>query len=93
MKKIIIFALIGLIYSCSLGIAKVHRYTFNITIGKWSLLPDVQIKSLLINNQIPGPLIDVEEGDIVEVKVINKTPLPHTIHWHGLKDIMLNKIY
>lgn len=49
------------------------------------MLPDVQIKSLLINDQIPGPLIDVEEGDIVEVTVVNKTPLPHTIHWHGLE--------
>ena len=71
--------------SVSTGAQKVHKYTFNITIGKWKILPDVAVKSLMINNQIPGPKIEVTEGDIVEVKVINNTPLPHTIHWHGLE--------
>ncbi len=65
--------------------AKVHKYTFVISIGEWNVLPDVKVKSLMINNTIPGPTIEVTEGDIVEVKVINKTPLPHTIHWHGLE--------
>jgi len=86
MKKIRFFILIIALSFISTNIfAKVHKYTFTITIGNWKILPDVKVKSLMINNQIPGPTIEVTEGDIVEVKVINKTPLPHTIHWHSLE--------
>ncbi len=67
------------------GAANVKRYTFNISIGNWNILPDVKVKSLLINDQITGPTIEVTEGDIVEVKVVNNSVLPHTIHWHGLE--------
>ncbi len=63
----------------------VRHYTFEITIGTWEILPDVPVKSLLINGVIPGPAIEVNEGDVVEVEVVNHTPLPHTIHWHGLE--------
>ena len=64
---------------------RVRHYRFEITIGTWKILPDIPIRSLLVNNSIPGPSIEVYEGDIVEVEVINHTPLPHTIHWHGLE--------
>lgn len=36
------------------------------------------------NNRLPGSLIDVNEGDSVEITFINKLPQPSTIHWHGL---------
>lgn len=31
-----------------------------------------------------GPLIDVREGDTVEIRFVNRLPQPSTIHWHGL---------
>lgn len=31
-----------------------------------------------------GPMIDVREGDTVEIRFVNKLPQPSTIHWHGL---------
>ncbi|TDV35261.1 bilirubin oxidase [Paraburkholderia caballeronis] len=31
-----------------------------------------------------GPLIDVNEGDTVEIRFVNRLPQPSTIHWHGL---------
>jgi hypothetical protein len=34
--------------------SKVKRYTFEITIGQWNILPDVPVKSLMINHQVPG---------------------------------------
>jgi FtsP/CotA-like multicopper oxidase with cupredoxin domain len=37
----------------------------------------------LINDEQPGPLIEVEEGDDVEVFVQNDLPVENTIHWHG----------
>ncbi|SIT38849.1 putative multicopper oxidase [Paraburkholderia piptadeniae] len=33
---------------------------------------------------IVGPLIDVREGDTVEIRFVNQLPQPSTIHWHGL---------
>ncbi|WP_241301698.1 multicopper oxidase family protein, partial [Burkholderia cenocepacia] len=33
---------------------------------------------------VVGPLIDVREGDTVEIRFVNKLPQPSTIHWHGL---------
>lgn len=36
------------------------------------------------NGQVPGPLIHVQEGDEVTIKVTNFTSLPHTVHWHGI---------
>ncbi|PAN43553.1 hypothetical protein PAHAL_8G244400 [Panicum hallii] len=39
----------------------------------------------VVNGQLPGPVIDVTEGDSVAVHVINKSPYNITIHWHGVK--------
>jgi bilirubin oxidase len=33
---------------------------------------------------VPGPLIDVREGDTVEIRFVNRLPQPSSIHWHGL---------
>ncbi|WP_347254207.1 multicopper oxidase family protein [Leminorella grimontii] len=36
------------------------------------------------NGQIPGPAIEVFEGDTVEITFKNELPQPTTLHWHGL---------
>lgn len=47
--------------------------------------PDGFLRSVLaINNQIPGPLIEANEGDRLEISVINQLDSALTIHWHGL---------
>jgi FtsP/CotA-like multicopper oxidase with cupredoxin domain len=37
-----------------------------------------------IGGPVIGPLIDVREGDTVEIRFVNNLPQPSTIHWHGL---------
>jgi FtsP/CotA-like multicopper oxidase with cupredoxin domain len=37
------------------------------------------------NGSVPGPMIEVVEGDRVRVIFENKLPEPTTIHWHGLE--------
>ena len=37
-----------------------------------------------MQGQVVGPLIDVREGDTVEIRFVNRLPQPSTIHWHGL---------
>ncbi|OBX06508.1 bilirubin oxidase [Gallibacterium salpingitidis] len=36
------------------------------------------------NGQLPGPQIEVFEGDSVEIEFTNHLTQPTTIHWHGL---------
>ncbi|QAY93166.1 multicopper oxidase family protein [Pseudomonas sp. ACM7] len=36
------------------------------------------------NDSLPGPLIELFEGDMVEITFINNLKQPSTIHWHGL---------
>ena len=37
----------------------------------------------LINGQQPGPLLEANQGDILEVTVFNNLSVENTIHWHG----------
>ncbi len=49
----------------------------------WRWPDGVSREVYLINGQLPGPLIDVDEGDDIEVFVTNELPVNMTIHWHG----------
>ncbi|KAI9680058.1 MAG: hypothetical protein M1817_005074 [Caeruleum heppii] len=47
--------------------------------------PDgVEREVYLINGQQPGPLIEVDEGDDLEIFVKNDLAVETSIHWHGL---------
>ncbi|WP_144163062.1 multicopper oxidase family protein [Paraburkholderia sp. BCC1885] len=37
-----------------------------------------------LQGPVVGPLIDVREGDTVEIRFVNRLPQASTIHWHGL---------
>ncbi|KAJ5343453.1 hypothetical protein N7541_008006 [Penicillium brevicompactum] len=59
--------------------------TFNFTVHSAVRSPDGFSRTVyLINGQQPGPIIDVDEGDDVEVFVKNDLPVNTTIHWHGI---------
>jgi len=37
------------------------------------------------NGSVPGPTIEVNEGDRVRITLHNKLPEPTSIHWHGIE--------
>jgi FtsP/CotA-like multicopper oxidase with cupredoxin domain len=37
------------------------------------------------NGSIPGPTIELVEGDRVRLNVVNRLPEPFAMHWHGLE--------
>lgn len=39
---------------------------------------------IFINGEYPGPLLDIQQGDWVEVEVYNLLPFNTTIHFHGM---------
>lgn len=59
---------------------RVHAYVSNISDHAADGVPR---EVYLINGQQPGPLIEAEEGDDLEIFVQNRLPVAQTIHWHG----------
>ncbi|KAK9289428.1 hypothetical protein L1049_007583 [Liquidambar formosana] len=41
-----------------------------------------------VNGSLPGPTLQVREGDTLVVHVFNKSPYNLTIHWHGIFQIL-----
>lgn len=62
---------------------------YDFTISRGELAPDGYLKKsgILINGQFPGPLIEANWGDWIEVKVTNNITGPEegtSLHWHGM---------
>lgn len=51
----------------------------------WELEPDVVVEGWGYNEQIPGPLLQLDLGDTVEVIVENQLPMGTDVHWHGVR--------
>jgi len=51
---------------------------------RWNILPDVAVEAYAYNRQVPGPRLQVTEGDHVRINFRNALPESSTIHWHGL---------
>ncbi|KAM4055093.1 multicopper oxidase domain-containing protein [Hirsutella rhossiliensis] len=61
--------------------------TYDFTISRGRLAPDgVEASVLLVNGAFPGPLIEANWGDTIQVTVHNKITGPEegtALHWHG----------
>jgi len=51
---------------------------------RWNILPYRQVTAYAINKQVPGPRLELVEGDHVRINFTNHLPEPATMHWHGL---------
>jgi FtsP/CotA-like multicopper oxidase with cupredoxin domain len=49
-----------------------------------SLVPGTRTEVLAYNGSVPGPTLEVSEGDRVIVRFRNDLDEPTTVHWHGL---------
>ena len=52
--------------------------------SRLALLPGVVTDAYAYNGTVPGPTLEVHEGDRVIIHFHNDLPEPTTIHWHGL---------
>lgn len=52
--------------------------------ARLSLIPGNVQTFFAFNGEVPGPTLEVNEGDRVIVHFHNKLPEPTTVHWHGL---------
>ena len=49
-----------------------------------TMLPGTSTEFWTYNARVPGPLIDVFEGDTVRIRLENQLSQETTVHWHGL---------
>lgn len=52
--------------------------------ARLELLPGHVTNAYAYNGSVPGPTLEVHEGDHVIIHFRNRLPEPTTIHWHGL---------
>jgi FtsP/CotA-like multicopper oxidase with cupredoxin domain len=52
---------------------------------KRELLPHLEMDFWGFNGTMPGPMIEVNQGDRVRIFVENRLPEPTSIHWHSLE--------
>ena len=50
------------------------------------IAPNKRVLAWTFNGTVPGPTIRMTEGENITVKFVNKSPIPHTIHFHGYHD-------
>ncbi|MBY5369721.1 multicopper oxidase domain-containing protein [Rhizobium leguminosarum] len=51
---------------------------------RWTILPGITVDAYTFNGQLPGPRLQIREGDRVRIKVKNSLPESTSVHWHGL---------
>ncbi|KAH6980676.1 multicopper oxidase [Ilyonectria sp. MPI-CAGE-AT-0026] len=70
----------------SLALAREYDKVYDLTLTWEKHAPDgFERDMILINGQFPGPLLEMDEGDYVEVKVHNQMPFNTTVHFHGIE--------
>ena len=62
----------------------VKIFDLEASVIRWNILPDVTVEAYAYNRQIPGPRLQLTEGDRVRINFRNNLPEPTTVHWHGL---------
>lgn len=63
---------------------KVREYTLTVEEIRWNVVGNVFMTQWGFNGQVPGPLLEATEGDLVRIAVKNNTSVDHTLHSHGL---------
>ncbi|KAM0034404.1 putative laccase [Helianthus debilis subsp. tardiflorus] len=66
--------------------AKTHYHGFVVQATKVTRLCKTR-NSIMVNGQFPGPTLEVNNGDSLVIKVVNKAKYNVTIHWHGVRQI------
>ena len=62
----------------------VKEYELVASVIGWNILSHERVNAYAFNRQVPGPRIEVTEGDRLRIRVRNELPEPTTVHWHGL---------
>ena len=62
----------------------VKVFDFDASVIRWNILSWKTVTAYAINQQVPGPRLELTQGDRVRINFTNHLPEPATMHWHGL---------
>ncbi|MES2178036.1 MAG: DUF4396 domain-containing protein [Gemmatimonadota bacterium] len=62
----------------------VKVFDLDASVIRWNILSWKTVTAFAINQQVPGPRLELTEGDRVRITFTNHLPEPATMHWHGL---------
>ena len=62
----------------------VKVFDFESSVIQWYILSNKSVTAYAINGQVPGPRLELTEGDHVRINYTNHLPDSTTMHWHGL---------
>jgi manganese oxidase len=62
----------------------VKVFDLDASVIRWNILPYRKVTAYAINQQVPGPRLELVEGDRVRINFTNHLPEAATMHWHGL---------
>ncbi|XP_042475440.1 laccase-5-like [Macadamia integrifolia] len=88
--KLLCFSLLGLLLlfalASSFADAKAHHHDFVVQETKVKRLCMTHNR-ITVNGMLPGPTLEVKNGDTLVVNVINRGRYNVTIHWHGIRQL------
>lgn len=59
-------------------------FDLTMELGDWEVEPGKVVEAWTFNGMVPAPMMRLEVGDRVQVRVQNDLPLATDIHWHGV---------
>ena len=62
----------------------VKVFDMDASVIRWNILSWKTVTAYAINQQVPGPRLELTEGDHIRINFTNHLPDPATMHWHGL---------
>ena len=65
--------------------AGIKEFRIPITHGKIEIAEGKTYEGWMFGGTVPGPVIRVRQGDQVRVRVINQSPMPHSIDFHAAR--------
>ena len=63
----------------------IKEFVIPITHDTIEISKGVKYEGCTFGGTVPGPTIRVREGDLVRIKVVNKSPMPHSIDFHSAR--------
>jgi len=59
-------------------------FDLTMELADWEVSPGEIVEAWTFNGMVPAPMMDLEVGGKVEVRVQNDLPIATDIHWHGI---------
>ena len=65
--------------------ATIREFIIPVTHNAIEIASGVKYEGWTFGGTVPGPTIRVREGDLVRIKVVNRSPMPHSIDFHSAR--------